>query len=234
MGFLSDPSNPTDTIGGRELSLPSGPRDQRSLMARDDVLTFQSEVLEQPMTVVGAVSAALYIDSDAPDTDLSVRLVDIYPDGRAMLVLDGIQRARAREGNTENDQSFMTPGRTYRLEVDLGATAQVFDRGHRIGVMISSSNHRRFKVGGNTDLPFWEEGEGQVAQNRLFVDEVFSSHLLLPTPRRGATRKVAVEAAKAPNRALTPQETRDQLSTQAGAHLLSLLHGTIEAQFQGE
>ena len=186
--YISDPSDPSPTIGGRELSLPAGPRDQRPLLDRSDVLVFETEPLKEPYTVVGMVQALLFVSSDAPDTDFTVRLTDVYPDGRSMLVADGITRARARRGNTEDLEEFLIPGQVTSVTVQVGSTAQVFDVGHKIQVIISSSNHRRFKVAGNTDLAFWDEGEGEIAANSVYVDSFYGSKLLLPNPRRGSLK----------------------------------------------
>jgi uncharacterized protein len=95
--FKYDPTNPVPTVGGAELEAELGPRDQRSVESRPDVLLFTSDVLESPLDVTGRLTARQYVSSDCPDTDFAVRLTDVYPDGRSMLVTDGILRMRFRE-----------------------------------------------------------------------------------------------------------------------------------------
>src|SRR5262249_18819331 len=94
--FPYDPAHPVPTIGGAELGANIGPRDQRSVESRPDVLLFTSELLESPLEVTGRIGARLFVSSDCPDTDFTVKLTDVYPDGRSMLVTDGIFRVRYR------------------------------------------------------------------------------------------------------------------------------------------
>lgn len=143
--FVYDPADPVPTVGGNTL-LPSsfflGPRDRRSIHTRDDVLVFTSAVLERDLEVTGSVSAHLHVSTSARDTDFTVVLLDVYPDGRIIGIADGILRLRYRDGF--ETQRLAEPGRAYEIDVDLVATSNVFLAGHRIGVEISSSNFPRF------------------------------------------------------------------------------------------
>ncbi len=142
-----DPLDWVDTFGGGNFGEPSGPWDQtafpgiRPIESRDDVLTFTTEVLTQPVVVMGDVTANIWIRPDTPDLDLSVRLTDVYPDGRSMLITDGLQRARMRLSDEE--ENFLTPGEEYEIEVAVGSTAVVFNAGHRIRLAIAGTNYKR-------------------------------------------------------------------------------------------
>lgn len=232
MDWTVDPADPTGTIGGRELSLPAGPRDQAALLTREDALVFQTPPLTEAVKVVGTVKALLWIASDAEDTDVSVRLMDVYPDGRSMLVTDGILKARHRQGFDQ--EVFLTPGVIEPFEVEIGTTAILFEPGHRIQILLSSSNHRRFKVGNNTADPVWSDEPAAVATNTVYLDEIYDSHLLLPTPRRDAVRPglgaeapadAALRRAQAHARQDLPLSAadRDALAYDAGRRLMEAL-----------
>jgi putative CocE/NonD family hydrolase len=153
-----------------------GPKDHRPI--EDRVLTYTSEVLESDLAVAGPVTAVLHATSSAPDTDWVVRLCDVWPDGRSLHVTDGIVRARYRESLT--DPTLITPGETYRFEVDLWSTAQVFKAGHRVRIHVTSSDFPRYDRNMNTGGAFGEDSTSAVAHNTIFHDAARSSHLLLP------------------------------------------------------
>lgn len=176
--YRYDPQNPVPTLGGRNYALPAGPMDQRSVESRPDVLVFTSEQLTEPLEVVGMVEARLFISSDAPDTDFTVKLTDVYPDGRSMLVTDGILRASLREGFDR--EVPLSPGRVYDIRVEVGSTAYVFARGHRVRVAISSSNWPRFEANPNTGQPGHETVPPRVATNTLYLGDQHASHVILP------------------------------------------------------
>jgi putative CocE/NonD family hydrolase len=141
-------------------------------------LTYTSDPLEEPLTIVGPVSAVLFGRSSAPDTDWVVRLCDVWPGGRSMSVCDGILRGRYR--NSAERAALMTPNQIYRFEVDLWATAQTFLPGHRIRVQVTSSDFPRYDRNLNTGGPFGEEARGQVAVNTVFHDAMRPSHVVMP------------------------------------------------------
>ncbi|MBD3336660.1 MAG: CocE/NonD family hydrolase, partial [Candidatus Eisenbacteria bacterium] len=151
-GYSFDPYNPVPTIGGANLIGELGPYDQRPVEGRPDVVLYTSEVLENPVEVSGAVRLILYASSDRIDTDFTAKLTDVYPDGRSMLVCDGILRARHRLSMESED--FLTPNQVYEFEILIGNTAIVFNHGHRIRLAVSSSNYERFDVNPNTGEPF--------------------------------------------------------------------------------
>ena len=171
--FLYDPTAPVESLMSRPLL---GPRDHRSVEGK--MLTYTSRSLEQEVTVVGPVKAVLYVMSSAPDTDWVVRLCDVWPDGRSMSVCDGILRARYRESLVQ--PTLMHPGQVYRVEIDMQATAQVFQEGHQLRVEVTSSDFPRYDRNMNTGGTFGLETQGQVANNTLFHDGSRASHILLP------------------------------------------------------
>lgn len=176
--YLYDPENPVPTIGGANLFIEMGPMDQRSVESRDDVVLFRTELLAAPVEVAGPVHVDLWIESDGPDTDFTAKLVDVYPDGRSMLVCDGILRARYRSGFESED--FLVPGERVSIRVDLWDTAITFGAGHRIGLDISSSNWPRFDVNPNTGEPVRRHTSTRVATNTLHHDALYLSRLVLP------------------------------------------------------
>jgi len=186
--FLYDPLRPVPTLGGQVL-IPggngTGPRDQREVEARDDVLVYSTPVLEHPIEVTGPVSLELFIASSAPDTDFTGKLVDVYPDGRAMLLTEGILRARYRKALV--DPELMQPGVVYALRLDLWATSNVFLAGHRIRLEVSSSNFPRFARNSNTggDVATEAAEAYRPAIQRVFHDTHRASRLILPIIARG-------------------------------------------------
>jgi predicted acyl esterase len=176
--YKYDPAQPVPTIGGAELGANIGPRDQRSLETRPDVLVFTSDVLESPLEVTGRIGARLFVSSDCPDTDFTVKLTDVYADGRSMLVTDGIMRARFRE-SFEKEQP-LEPGKITEIPVDLWSTSLVFNKGHRIRIAISSSNSPRFDPNPNTGHAFRADQEQRVANNTLYFSEKYPTQIVLP------------------------------------------------------
>jgi len=180
-----DPLDPVLTYGGANYHEVKGPRDQaaypldRPIESRDDVLTFTTDVLTEPTTVIGSVTAEIWINPDTPDLDLSVRLTDVYPDGRSLLITDGIQRARMRCGDTE--ECFLEPGVPTKIEVNVWLAAMVFNAGHRIRVAIAGTNWERFEInsndGGDLNNPNYIEAHPEI----LFGPQ-YPSALYLPIP----------------------------------------------------
>jgi predicted acyl esterase len=176
--FRYDPANPVPTRGGQNLQISKGPMDQRPVENRPDVLLFTSEPLAEPVEVTGRIRARLFVGSDCPDTDFTVKLTDVYPDGRSMLVTDGIRRASLRKSFSKPEP--LKPGEVYELEVDLWSTSQVFDRGHRIRIAVSSSNAPRFEPNPNTGDPHPVAGRTRVANNTVYFSADRPSHIELP------------------------------------------------------
>ena len=188
-GYLYDPRHPVPTVGGAilmsvALGIDQGPRDQRSVEAREDVLCYTTPTLEQAVEVTGPIELVLYVSSSARDTDVVGKLVDVYPDGRAELLTDGILRARYRESFSE--PKLMEPEQVYELHLDLWATSNVFKVGHRIRLEVTSSNFPRFDRNTNTGGTIATETEKDFVQalNRIYHDSAYPSHLILPIIER--------------------------------------------------
>ncbi|MFD5228797.1 CocE/NonD family hydrolase [Streptomyces qaidamensis] len=186
--YTYDPADPVPTAGGRIL-LPAalnatGPVDQRAVEARDDVLCFTTAELEEPVEVTGHVSLVLHVASSARDTDFTGKLVDVFPDGHAVYLTDGILRARYR--NSLSEPELLEPGHTYELTVDMSVTSNVFLPGHRIRLEVSSSNFPRFDRNTNTGGVVAEDTDSDlvVATNEVFHGPHRPSRLVLPVIRR--------------------------------------------------
>ncbi len=178
LSYNFDPYDPVPTLGGANRFGLRGPYDQRSVESRPDVLLYTSPLLDEPVEIVGPVRVILYGSSDCLDTDFTAKLTDVYPDGRSMLVCDGILRARHRISMSSED--FLTPGEIYAFEISLGETALAFAAGHQIRLAVSSSNFDRFAVNPNTGEPFaLSYDEMQVAHNTVYQEAGARSHLIL-------------------------------------------------------
>ena len=172
-----DPEDPVPTIGGAIL-MPdvygAGPRDQRANEERQDVLVYTSEELAEDYTAIGPVYVTLYAASSAPDTDFVARLVDVYPDGQAMAVTDGIVRASARESYPApgiikpTQPTFIEPGEVYEYVIDLWATGITFLQGHRLRVEVTSSSFPRWDRNLNTGEDTKDSSRSEVAHQRIF------------------------------------------------------------------
>jgi putative CocE/NonD family hydrolase len=176
--FIYDPADPVPTVGGNGYAVPSGPTDHAEIERRPDVLVYTGEPLEQPLEITGFVRAVLYASSDAPDTDFVLRLCDLYPDGRSIILCDGIVRARFREGLDK--EVFMNPGTVYEFQVPLGVTSNVFLPGHRIRLEVTSSCFPRFARNLNTGESASCGVRMQVARQTLWHSVPQPSRLILP------------------------------------------------------
>jgi hypothetical protein len=174
--YAYDPRDPVPTLGGATLYIPSGPTDHRKADARS--LTFTGAPLAADLEVTGPVKAVLYAMSSAVDTDWVVRLSDVHPDGRSILIADGILRARYRKSMTEPD--LIVPDYVYRYEIDLWATSNVFKAGHRLRVSVTSSNFPRWDRNLNTAESPETGARTETAFNTVFFDARRPSHVLLP------------------------------------------------------
>ena len=182
--FVFDPANPVPTIGGALTSgdpvMFGGAFDQGN-NTRDDVLVFQTEVLTEDLVVTGTIEAHLWISSDQPDTDFTVKLIDVYPpspdypQGYAMNITDGILRVRYREGF--DHEIMMTPDTLYKIVIEPFASSNRFCKGHRLRVDISSSNFPHFDINPNTGAPEGSAGEQRPARNRVYCSPRHPSSL---------------------------------------------------------
>jgi putative CocE/NonD family hydrolase len=177
--YIYDPDNPTPTIGGQVLGyVPGGPRDQRPVEARQDVLVYSTAPLEQDTEVTGPISLELYASSSAVDTDFTGKLVDVAPDGFAQNLTDGILRARYRD--SKEAPIFMTPGQVYKFTIDLWSTSNVFRKGHILRLEVASSNFPRFDRNINTGEDQATARKSVPATNIIYHDAAHPSALLLP------------------------------------------------------
>lgn len=180
--FVYDPEDPVSSYGGwfgagsgGDLG---GPRDQRAIERRDDILVYTSEDLEIDIEVTGRILTKLYAASTAPDTDFTAKLVDVYPSGYAQHLADGIIRARYR--NSFKKQELITPGEIYEYTIDLWSTSHVFQKGHKIRVEISSSNFPKYDRNPNMGHKFGEDTQMQKATQKIYHKGEYPSHLILP------------------------------------------------------
>jgi len=185
--YAYDPANPVITHGGALLMTPefrAGPFDQRPTESREDVLVYTTPVLEQDVEVTGPVWVHLWAASSAPDTDFVARLVDVYPNGYAQNLTDGIIRARYRDryqpGAHGEAPTLIEPGRVYEYEIDLWATSNVFKAGHRIRLDVTSSNFPRWDRNPNTGHDFGVDAELAVARQTILHDGEHPSYVTLP------------------------------------------------------
>ena len=150
--YVYDPGDPAPTIGGLlccdGTHMPPGPRDQRPVEARDDVLVYSTPPLAADMEVTGPVTLELYAKSSAVDTDFTAKLVDVWPNGFAQNLTDGILRARYRASKEKPE--LLNPGQVYKLTIDVWSTSNVFKKGHVLRLEVSSSNFPRFDRNLNT------------------------------------------------------------------------------------
>jgi putative CocE/NonD family hydrolase len=181
--WVSDPADPVPTWGGGNLGqrLAAGPLDQRPMVeSRADVLVWTSDPLVEPIALCGVPRAVLFVSSDRTDTDVAVRLCDVHPDGRSMLVTDAIARMRFR--SSLEREELMEPGKVYEVEVPLPVTALTFARGHRVRISVSSSNWPRFGVNPQTGENRFDAAGSVVARNRVHHGPGLPSRLVLPVP----------------------------------------------------
>jgi hypothetical protein len=183
--FVYDPANPVPTVGGQVLTpeLQPGPADQREKVeSRSDVLVFSTSVLQKNLAIAGKVKIRLFVSSDRPDTDFTAILTDVYPDGRSMLICEGIRRMRLRQSTSREE--LMKPGEVYPVTIELSSTAQTFLKGHRLRLILSSSNYPKYALNLNDDGPMYRQGTGLVAKNSVYVDQRRPSALILPVVKR--------------------------------------------------
>jgi putative CocE/NonD family hydrolase len=199
IAYLFDPKNPVPTLGGNISSqgtlMFQGAADQRCrtdfwlctdtrpLSARNDVLVFQTAPLAQAMEVTGRLVVKLWASSNAPDTDFTAKLIDVYPPsadfpaGVDLNIGDSIVRARYRNGGKAE---LLKPGQAYEFTIEMYPTSLLFQKGHRIRLDISSSNFPRFDVNPNTGEPLNRNRRVQTAENTIYLDAQHPSRILLP------------------------------------------------------
>jgi putative CocE/NonD family hydrolase len=184
--YTYDPAAPVPTLGGNVCctSVPNGTHEHQSIEEREDVLVYTTPTLTEAAEVTGPVTMKLYASTSAPDTDWVARLVDVYPDGRAYNLQDGILRARYRFGKSK-PASLLKPGKVYEFDIDLWATSNVFLPGHRMRLEITSSNFPRFDRNLNTGEDPATGTRMAKATQKIFHSVKYPSHVVLPIIPRG-------------------------------------------------
>jgi len=184
--FTYDPMNPVPSYGGNVCctggAIQGGSFDQQEMEARNDILVYTTEPLEEGMEVSGFVETTLYVSSDVKDTDFTIKLLDVYPDGRAYNLDETIQRVRYREGYDK--EVFMEEGEVYKVELTPMATSNYFEKGHRIRIEVSSSNFPRFTRNLNTGGNNYDETEGVKAHNKVHHSDAHPSQIRLPIVKK--------------------------------------------------
>jgi putative CocE/NonD family hydrolase len=184
--YVYDPANPVPTVGGPlccdAVHLAPGPRDQQAVEFRSDVLVYSTPALEQDLEVTGPVTLDLFASSSTVDTDFTAKLVDVWPNGFEQNLTEGILRARYRE-STATAQPIV-PGKVYEYKIDLWSTSNVFLKGHRIRLEVSSSNFPRFDRNLNTGASAATDSIFVKAANTIYHDTAHPSALLLPVVPR--------------------------------------------------
>lgn len=179
LSYISDPKNPVPAIGGNNLMMDRGPMDQRTVSNRGDVLKFETEPLKEAVEVIGPISADLAVSTDAEDTDFIVKLVDVYPSGYEALVMD--QGSRLRYQIQKGGAARPEKNKIYPIKVDLWSTSLVFNAGHKIEVLVQSTNSPRFDVHSNTWEPVKSYDQAVKATNTVALDG--RSKIVLPVTK---------------------------------------------------
>lgn len=182
--WLADPWRPASIP---TIAFP-GAKDAREYEKQPEVRTFTTEVLSEPVEWTGNVQAELWVSSDAKDTDFIVRLCDVYPDGRSILIMDYIRRARYREGYDR--EVFMKPGEVTKVAFDVGWLSQIFNKGHRIRITLASTGAPFFEPNPNTGEPLTIEfpSNAVVAKNTMYVNQQHASRIIAPVVVNTRTR----------------------------------------------
>ncbi|GAG08151.1 unnamed protein product, partial [marine sediment metagenome] len=184
--FVYDPKYPVPSYGGNVCCdggiIYGGSFDQRKMEIRNDILVYSTDELEKGIEVSGTIEITLFVSSDVKDTDFTVKLIDVYPDGKAYNLDETIQRVRYREGYDK--EVFMEKGEVYKLPVSPMSTSNYFAAGHRIRIEVSSSNFPRFSRNLNTGGNNYDEKEGVIAHNKIHHSALYLSRIVLPIVQR--------------------------------------------------
>jgi len=180
--FTYDPMNPVMSYGGNVCctgnAIQGGAFDQQDMEKREDILVYTTAPLEKGIEVSGFIETKLFVSSDAKDTDFTIKLIDVYPDGRAYNLDETIQRVRYREGYDK--EVFMEKGKVYEVDLTPMSTSNYFKEGHSIRIEISSSNFPRFARNLNTGGANYNEKDGVIAHNKIHHSKKQASEIRLP------------------------------------------------------
>lgn len=183
LSFVYDPKDPTPSIGGKRFDpsnpkLVTGPQDQKTIENRKDVLVFSSSTLSSDLTINGLMKAKLYFSSNQKDTDISIRFCDVYPDGKSVLMVEGIQRTRFR--NSLEKEELMVPGTVYQIDVKLQNMALTIKKGHKIRIIVSSASYPIFESNPNNGGKLYADKTMLTATNNVYFGKKRLSQLILP------------------------------------------------------
>jgi hypothetical protein len=185
--FDYDPMNPAPSYGGNVCctgnAVAGGAFDQRKMEERPDILVYSTEPLKEGIELSGPVEVTLYVSSDAKDTDFTVKLIDVYPDGRAYNLDETIQRMRYRNGY-DKPPVWMEAGKVYKVTLQPMTTSNYFEAGHRIRLEVSSSNFPRFDRNLNTGGKNYDETRGVVARNGVHHSKQYPSELKITVVKK--------------------------------------------------
>lgn len=188
--FTYDPLNPVLSYGGNVCctgtAVTAGSFDQRKMEAREDVLVYTSEPFKEGTELTGPITPTLYVSSDVKDTDFTVKIVDVYPDGSAYNLDESIQRLRYRDGY-DKPPVWMESGKVYKVTLQPLNTSNYFDAGHRLRVEVSSSNFPRFDRNLNTGGKNYDEDKPVVAHNSVHHSKQYPSQLVVTIVKHDAT-----------------------------------------------
>jgi putative CocE/NonD family hydrolase len=192
--FAYDPMNPVPSYGGNVCctgnAIQAGAFDQRKMETRPDILVYTSEPFTEGVEMSGPITPTLYVSSDARDTDFTVKVIDVYPDGRAYNLDESIQRMRYRDGYDR--LAWMETGVVYKVTFQPLNTSNYFAPGHRLRIEVSSSNFPRFDRNFNTGGNNYDEVKGVVAHNRVHHSKQYPSQITVTVvPREGVTARMA-------------------------------------------
>ncbi len=184
--FVYDPHNPVPSYGGNVCctgdAVKGGSFDQQVMETRHDILVYTTDPFPNGVEVSGFIESTLYLSSDVKDTDLTIKLIDVYPDGRAYNLDETIQRVRYREGYDKT--VMMKAGEVYKIDLTPMSTSNYFAPGHRIRIEVSSSNFPRFERNLNTGGNNYDESQGVVAHNNIHHSAKYPSQIRLPIVKK--------------------------------------------------
>ena len=190
--FDYDPMNPVPSYGGNVCctgnAVQGGAFDQSKKETRPDILVYSTEPLKQGVEVSGPIEVTLYVSSDVKDTDFTVKLIDVYPDGRAYNLDETIQRMRYRNGY-DKPLVWMETGKVHKVTLQPMTTSNYFEAGHRIRIEVSSSNFPRFDRNLNTGGKNYDEVKGVIAHNAVHHSKQYPSEVKLTVVRKELGKK---------------------------------------------
>jgi hypothetical protein len=188
--FTYDPMNPVTSYGGNVCctgnAVQGGAFDQRRMEAREDILVYTSDAFKEGTELSGPITPTLYVSSDAKDTDFTVKVLDVYPDGRAFNLDESIQRMRYRDGY-DKPLAWMEAAKVYKVTLQPLTTSNYFPTGHKLRIEVSSSNFPRFDRNLNTGGHNYDESKGVIAHNAVHHSKAYPSQITITVVKKPAS-----------------------------------------------